>query len=1022
MSEIGSAYLRVMPDTSGLNARMAAYFRSSDWGKLGKTAGAALGVGIAAGGAAKALYEVGEAFDDVSDKIRVGTGATGKNLRRLESDFQSVIKSVPADFDSAADAVTGLNVRLGLTGKPLRNLAKQFTELSRITETDVEGNIQSVTRAFGDWEVKTGQQAEQLDKFFRASQSSGAAVSELADQVVQFGAPLRQVGFDLDEATAMFASFEQAGVNTQTMMPGLRLALSSFLEEGLEPGKALRDTFEGIEDGTIKTTEALEIFGKRAGADMVEAIRQGRFDLDKLTRSLESNDETIRKAGRDTMDFSEHWQVFKNNVLVGLEPIATRVFEGVGNAMEDLTKAFRKEGIGGVFDLVMDEFDDAAPRILDAGKDLAARVVKGFLDSGVWGQLAIGALLYKMLGGISALNAVSEAGDSLGQRFGAGLKAGLMKVGITAILLGVLNAVNEITRDKGAEMAEQFSASFGEALRETIERRSIPALRALERHTDRLANSYRDLADEGWADMDKLADAAESSARRSAQALERLTAKTEDAKQGIHELRVGYFADLDAILDKTRDNMDKIANAMGANSERGRDALARNFQSAVAAIRRAMDDGRISSDKGLTEINELIRKRLAVYGIEGSDAEKIIKARREGPGQYQGGLARGGFIDVGKPVGDSVPALLERDEGVLNRNATAALGGKPFIDWANSKWSRFQTGGIVGLGKQLQKQGYAVGEHPAFGGVSAVHSPNSYHYRGMALDINADTFPGGEMAALDRLYARLKNMPGVVELLWRVADHFDHLHVAMSGAGGPLGALGGGLKLELPRFMAKYPVFAPGAAGLNNVSAALETLIGRRAGAIEGSEAGISTGGAWESVLKEIAGRRGWSIGDWMELVMRESGGNPAAVNPSSGAFGLGQFLGATKAAYAKYGATSSDGALQIKAMAKYIADRYGSPSAALAFHDANNWYSRGGVVDAGWFGNGGSVTADRPTILGIGERGRETARVTRGDAEPKVEVYITARGSVEIEDVRAIAADEVQVQVTHDRQLERMR
>ena len=30
------------------------------------------------------------------------------------------------------------------------------------------------------------------------------------------------------------------------------------------------------------------------------------------------------------------------------------------------------------------------------------------------------------------------------------------------------------------------------------------------------------------------------------------------------------------------------------------------------------------------------------------------------------------------------------------------------------------------------------------------------------------------MAKLDQLYARLQGMPGTIELLWRVADHFDH--------------------------------------------------------------------------------------------------------------------------------------------------------------------------------------------------------------------------------------------------------
>lgn len=44
--------------------------------------------------------------------------------------------------------------------------------------------------------------------------------------------------------------------------------------------------------------------------------------------------------------------------------------------------------------------------------------------------------------------------------------------------------------------------------------------------------------------------------------------------------------------------------------------------------------------------------------------------------------------------------------------------------------------GIVPLGKKLQKLGFDVGEHPAFGGVAPVHTSGSHHYNKDALDIN----------------------------------------------------------------------------------------------------------------------------------------------------------------------------------------------------------------------------------------------------------------------------------------------
>jgi hypothetical protein len=98
-------------------------------------------------------------------------------------------------------------------------------------------------------------------------------------------------------------------------------------------------------------------------------------------------------------------------------------------------------------------------------------------------------------------------------------------------------------------------------------------------------------------------------------------------------------------------------------------------------------------------------------------------------------------------------------------------------------------------------------------------------------------------------------------------------------------------------------------------------------------------GGTWRSTQAAIAKTRGWSLSDWNALIGKESGGDPSARNSSSGAFGIGQFLGSTAQEYAPYGALSTNPVLQIKAMAKYIADRYGNPTNALAHENAAGWY-----------------------------------------------------------------------------------
>lgn len=86
--------------------------------------------------------------------------------------------------------------------------------------------------------------------------------------------------------------------------------------------------------------------------------------------------------------------------------------------------------------------------------------------------------------------------------------------------------------------------------------------------------------------------------------------------------------------------------------------------------------------------------------------------------------------------------------------------------WIESRPGDFQVGGLEGF------QGT--------GQISTGHVTNSQHYTGEAGDVNY--YGGGrwkgEPAALDWLYNRLQQRygPDLTELLWRVADHYNHLH------------------------------------------------------------------------------------------------------------------------------------------------------------------------------------------------------------------------------------------------------
>ena len=103
-----------------------------------------------------------------------------------------------------------------------------------------------------------------------------------------------------------------------------------------------------------------------------------------------------------------------------------------------------------------------------------------------------------------------------------------------------------------------------------------------------------------------------------------------------------------------------------------------------------------------------------------------------------------------------------------------------------------------------------------------------------------------------------------------------------------------------------------------------------------------SGSGISKSTLAPIAAKHGWGASEitaWEGVISKEDGsGSLTAKNPTSGAYGIAQFIsGASE--YAQYGGNTSSAAGELTAMGNYIAQRYGSPTAALAHENQYGWY-----------------------------------------------------------------------------------
>lgn len=143
------------------------------------------------------------------------------------------------------------------------------------------------------------------------------------------------------------------------------------------------------------------------------------------------------------------------------------------------------------------------------------------------------------------------------------------------------------------------------------------------------------------------------------------------------------------------------------------------------------------------------------------------------------------------------------------------------------------------------------------------------------------------------------------------------------------------------------------------VSAIRQAAAASSGGSGSGGMGGIPGGsvpkGSLQKAAQALLNQMGWG-GQWNafnSLVMRESGWNVHATNPSSGAYGIPQSLPASKLASA--GSDWRDnGVTQLRWMMGYIKGRYGSPNAAWGHETSAGWYRNGGTLRPRLYDTGG--------------------------------------------------------------------
>ena len=298
--------------------------------------GAVAGAGLAmladkAVEAVKFIGEIGETFEVVRSKIQLSTGASGTALAGLTESVKNVAKGSPAAIGTIAERMTLLYQRTGLTGESLETLTKQVNKAGAALGQDLD--IRTISQSMAAFGVQGKDMSAVMDDMFRVARSTGVGMNELAGSVIRAAPSLQEFGFSLSDSVALVGNLDKAGVDASSVLQTFGKGLVSIAKAGQSPKEAFRDVtteihgFISAGDTAGAVNVAGKIFGTKGAVQFVNAVKSGQLNMEQLNGTTKIAGDSIMDAEGATVTFAKVWGLFKNNVIIALEPLATRFFQ-----------------------------------------------------------------------------------------------------------------------------------------------------------------------------------------------------------------------------------------------------------------------------------------------------------------------------------------------------------------------------------------------------------------------------------------------------------------------------------------------------------------------------------------------------------------------------------------------------------------------------------------------------------------------------------------------------------------------